>query len=441
MLYTKTNTVYQNLQNNKWFLAMIIVLSLPTIIYANYYLTISIVNVVELLFILYIIIQSPKIERSTRLLPILLVLFLIGIFTNSLSIFYLWGFSIMFYAIELYWKKLPSEIWYLTVLNLPMFIFGLIMIGTPIRLELSNLAGEILTTFDKNLLVKGNLITYKGEQFLVDVACAGLKMTEYSFFIGIGYLYFYKKEYNKKLSLLIELTILSRIFILNLFSNFFRILILIIFKLPPENIMHDVVGIICWVIYVIVPTHFILAYVIKKNGKSQTDQLEYKPYYKFHFTSIIILLLSIYKIYSFNIHKDFVIQNEQKFYKKGYSYQKLNDGILQLKNEKALIYIKPIDTFKSSEHTPNICWTGSSYEFKQFYESKINGQTLYIGTLEKNNQTLYTAWWYQLNSKNTVSQWEWRLNMLFNNSTCNLINVTVSDKKLLINEVKKFWGN
>jgi exosortase N len=121
----------------------------------------------------------------------------------------------------------------------------------------------------------------------------------------------------------------------------------------------------------------------------------------------------------------------------GYTATQLEHRVTKLYNENALVYIKPIAGFFSSDHQPMICWSGSGYEFTRIHEDEMGDTKVYAATLEKGDERLYTAWWYDNGISTTISQFEWRWDALKTRQHYAIVNVTAATPELLKIEVKK----
>ena len=84
-----------------------------------------------------------------------------------------------------------------------------------------------------------------------------------------------------------------------------------------------------------------------------------------------------------------------------------------------------------------ICWSGSGYEFTRIHEKEIGGTTVYAATLEKGDEQLYTAWWYDNGLSTTISQFEWRWDALRTHHHYAIVNVTASTPEMLEKEARK----
>lgn len=121
----------------------------------------------------------------------------------------------------------------------------------------------------------------------------------------------------------------------------------------------------------------------------------------------------------------------------GYTKEKLASGVYQFKNDRSLIYIKPIQGFYSAEHSPMVCWIGDGYELKNIEEKIIAGVSVYSGKLVKGNDILYTSWWFDNGEIITTSQWKWRWENIRSAKDFYLVNVTMEDQNNLFKEVNE----
>jgi exosortase N len=121
----------------------------------------------------------------------------------------------------------------------------------------------------------------------------------------------------------------------------------------------------------------------------------------------------------------------------GYNLESLPGSIIKLDNDKVLVYIKRIAAFYAADHTPYICWRGSGYAFSQVEKEKIGGIDVYSGTLIKDNEQLYTCWWYQHDLEHTTNQFHWRWQMLKRKGNYSVVNVTAGSREKLKEEVIK----
>ncbi len=307
----------------------------------------------------------------------------------------------------------------------PVFQQASIILGFPIRLQISKLAGQLLAWTGMQIQVEGNMMILNGSSFSVDEACMGLSMLGISMLMGvmaIGHQYHKRKT---QLSLLNTSLFFLAVFLLNLLCNLLRILVLVLFNIPPENPMHEFVGILCFVVYIMIPIYFLSEWMLKRSGRPIVDergniQITYFGKSCIMIFSIVIMLTGI----QLNESRKQVSTLHSSATLSGFQSTNLNDGITKLSNENALVYIKPIPEFFTSEHTPLLCWKGSGYHFESIRTVKIHDQEIYTGHLVNDKSTLYTAWWYSNGKVLTINQLDWRFRMVKGEEGFNLVNVT-----------------
>jgi exosortase N len=110
----------------------------------------------------------------------------------------------------------------------------------------------------------------------------------------------------------------------------------------------------------------------------------------------------------------------------GFEKASLPHGVTRYKNNDALIYVKTIRGFYSTDHNPSICWRGSGYAFTMARQVKRGNASMYMANLQKDGSILYTAWWYEHKHHRTNNQMEWRMNSLKKNRDYHLVNITAS---------------
>lgn len=355
-------------------------------------------------------------------------------------------FMIAFYFLlvaETFIGKTNTLILFLLAFMSPFFYQVSVILGFPIRLQLSQWAGTILAIAGFDIHVEGNMMLLKGNLFTVDEACMGLSMLATSLLMGVAAIAHQYRVFETRLNIF-QLTIFFLgVFMLNLFSNLLRIMALVVFQVLPENPMHDMIGILCLILYVMVPLYFLSRGMVKKLGK-QVRRVEQGPVVSTSRKSImatlavLIIMIGVHIDIKKNspsgvLHANVELPNVQVV--------KMKEGITKMHNEKILVYVKPIPEFFTGEHTPLLCWKGSGYEFRSIKKTFVAGNQIYCGQLEKPGERLFTAWWYSNGKTLTIDQWDWRAKMLRGEEKFCLINVTAKDEKTLIANVKLIFEN
>jgi len=376
-----------------------------------------------------------------------------------------------FFVVENYWGKI-NEVPALTALLLTAVAHTMtVVLGFPMRLQLSENAAAALRALDSKAAAEGNLIRFEGNEFLVDSACAGLQMVEVSFLFCFFLLGLFERRTGRHLRWPVLLGTVLATGVLILIFNQLRIIFLVVFNIPPENPMHDVAGLFGLALYVFAPLWWGLKRVFDNTAPLENAHSangiwmerirwiftkysaefhsklfnSYKlPFTKNAKTGLHITLISFLLYFCLSMQRG-ERQNEltgQTLVPTGLPTdgrrESLKGGIVKYANDSLLIYVKPIRGWYDTEHTPLICWKGSGYEFGQVQEQIIGLTTIYTGKLEKNGAPqLYTAWWFDNGKERTVSQARWRWLDARGAPGFSLVNVTAKDGGTLERQVEK----
>lgn len=438
-------------------IALLLLTILVFLYFQPYYLPRNFALFLGLIFAPFIIRPVDKQTTDRFLLPTLLLgssLFFIK--TNSLY----YGFGV-FLGIYI-WESRHGRL-----NNLPLFLFAVSSFlaqqvlnnwSFPIRLQLSALAGKAIGLLGYPITVSGNMIYMDGQPFSVDPACMGLKMMVTAQLLALViFAYFERKD--KIVFSFTKITFgLFTVISLTIFANFIRLLALIIFKIMPDNPLHDIIGLVSLVVYVLLPFYIGIRFLAEKSRASKTPSSgssfsrSYRIFSKYlmpknalkstrHFENIrylLILLLSGLFLYQ-------GIQSKQpipifalpypteKF--ANFEQSKTKNGILKLENNHTLVYIKPPVSFFQGSHDPRICWRGSGYTFQNIQVKQVGSQQIYTAILKQENEQFYTAWWYDNLENTTIEEWQWRLEGLKGLNGYFLVNISSLDKMQLLEQV------
>ncbi|MRX67131.1 exosortase N [Flavobacterium resistens] len=247
----------------------------------------------------------------------------------------------------------------------------------------------------------------------VDTACMGLSMFKTGLLSGAFILTLEEKKQSKYFNILQIFLFCVVVIILNIISNYFRIITLILFQCTQENVLHHTIGILCFVFYQIVPMLFLIHFFKPKTEEIQTEKQQHK-------FVIIIVATSILFATSFEIKK---IQpnNLLENLSSEYSIQNgtwVNNEVFKISTPSKLIYIK------TPAHNPLVCWTGNGYKIIEKKETARGNQKIWQVKMEKNNIQYNSYWWYECDSKKYTSLPEVLLIKLFTNKSVRLINET-----------------
>lgn len=374
------------------------------------------------------------------LVPALLFLGLAWLIPVKTLVFAALLFGLLF-LLESTQGKVSFYLLFLLLLLSPAFRYFSNFFGFPIRLWLSQVAGEMVGFTGQKVEVLGNIIVLNGQEFAVDPACTGLNMLTVSLLLSLFILAFYQRKTGSGNSFVLVAGVLLLTFGLNIAANLFRIVLLVLFKIPAGNLFHDLVGMACLVLYVVLPLLWLLPKLqfTKKLPELATEIPEGKRSFFAPETGLGLgfLLFSATVLVSFKTTetKASLAQQENRLALSGFRKGMMQENITRFENEKALIYVKPVH-FYSAEHNPTVCWTGSGYEFTRIRKQTWQGKEIYTGVLQKDSDKLYTAWWFDKGQTKTISHAQWRWKAFRESTQFNLINVTAATEAELQENTK-----
>lgn len=345
-------------------------------------------------------------------------------------------FSVLF-LIESSIGRLNNTLLFLLLLLSPVFNYFKNMLGFPIRLWLSEVIGLIFSQFEKNVVVAGNIICINGFDFSVDTACAGLNMLLTSLLICIFLIATHQKRMTKQVSIFVIVCMMVMTVLLNIVCNLMRIITLILFKIGSESIFHDLIGIVCLLIYVAAPLLFLTRKIVVQG---QTEENVQNPVVVSRWVLFFNTFLLLFVAYgSGNVLTESQrFMNSKKYVLNGYSRTVLENGVQKFENKTSLVYIKPM-CYYSAEHNPMICWRGSGYDFKVIQKEKVKNVEIYTAVLKKGKDILYTAWWFDSESEKTIDQLKWRWTALNERKDFVLVNVSATSKEGLLGQIRQFF--
>ena len=348
----------------------------------------------------------------------------------------------LFYGIESFYGRLNQWVLWVFALMSPIFEYAVNVFGFPIRLQLTSLAARLLTMSGTVTHTEGNILYCNGHEFSVDPACMGLNMMVTSLLTGLLLLAFYQEKYRRRLPVGWVFCLLAALVLLNIAANLFRIVGLAAFNILPQNPMHSIIGIACLLVYVMMPAFFLCRWLVRRFGRNAVpaaapERLALSRVRLLCNVVAGICMLSAagISLWHDNMQKQVVAMSPGAV--RGYTTTRLPQNVFKLENGRSLVYIKPIAAFYYTDHTPMICWQGSGYDFLKIQEELVNGTKIYTGILQQAGEKLYTAWWYDNGTSRTLSQANWRWDMLRGARNYSLVNVTSASREQLLTEVQK----
>jgi exosortase N len=321
----------------------------------------------------------------------------------------------------------------------PIFEYLTNVFSFPIRIMLTALASGIMRFSGETMQAHGNTLVSNGTEFSVDPACMGLHMFGASLLAGLILIGIFQKKYARRLSATGAAIVFISIALLNIVGNLLRIICLVHFKIGPDMMMHQVMGLCCFAGYVLAPSIFITRRMVYRSPVQGSINFGEKMAFTGKTLQHVVLLTTICAATIINRDRTGSATLDCKpVYLTGYRSTSLGDHITKLEDGDALIYVKPITGFYSSDHQPTTCWIGSGYELKKVQEKQIGRLNVYAARLEKGKDILYTAWWYDNGTETTISQLQWRWQAFSQSRQYALMNVTAATGDTLEKEIIKF---
>lgn len=248
----------------------------------------------------------------------------------------------------------------------------------------------------------------------IDTACMGLSMFKTGLLAGAFLLTIEERKQEKYFTIKQILLFCFLLILLNIVSNYFRIITLILFNCTEENVLHHTIGLLCFVFYQIVPMLFLVRFFKPKKEAIKNDKTK-----KFSLFPITIAILIVF-VTSLEIKK----QQEYKLLdniSSDYNVSKgawVNTEVFKIVTPEKLIYIK------TPAHNPLICWTGNGYKVIESKVIKKNNEEICFVRMEKSNIQYFSYWWYECDTKKYTSLIEVLFIKLFYNKSIRLVNET-----------------
>ncbi len=361
------------------------------------------------------------------------VVFVALYFTFKMQLLYFLGFfSFLVFLIEANIGRVNSLPIFIILLLSPYTDFVFNTFGFPLRLQITELATTLLSYVYSDATSVGNNIVINKRSFSVDSACMGLTMVGYGYMMTLVFLGHFSRRYEKRIPLLKTMLILLLTTFFIVVVNLLRIVTIVVLQAPPETVLHEAIGLISFGVYLILPLYFIVRYLMQ-NQKSHPINLRRRKTPSLRMKVLLTFLLLSSLAY-LNFHRSayrhlIVDQESEQIVLPGFEKTMVENNVIKFQNDDALIYIKPAAAFYAPDHSPTICWRGSGYDFKNIEIKNINGRDIYTARLVKDDDILYTSWWFDNGEDKTVSQLHWRRSAAMGSMPYRLINVTTTQEE------------
>ena len=261
--------------------------------------------------------------------------------------------------------------------------------------------------------IEGVNFYINNSRITIDTACMGLSMFKTGLLTGAILLTLEEKKQQKYFGIIPIVLFCLIVIVLNIISNYFRIVTLVILDCTQENTLHHLVGLLCFGMYQLVPMLFIINYFKPKNNEIEATHFQSKK------LPIIltfgVLLLTSLEVKSLQ-NNDLLKNLHPKYNVKNGVW--ISDEVFKMTTPNKLIYIK------TPSHKPLICWTGNGYTITESKEILIDNEKVWYNKMEKNNIQYISIWWYECGDKKYTSFLEVMCMKLIYNQPIRLINET-----------------
>jgi exosortase N len=389
------------------------------------------------------IIFAPYIIRKVESTPnyrffgwSILLMAILFFWRSNTFYFFAFGFG-MLYLLESFFYKINSLAVLLLVACSAVFRHVANIWTFSIRLEMTNITGRALSFLGFPTEVSGNIIYMNGQPFSVAPACMGLDMLVTGFVLSLLILAYFERKYIVTTPLWRASIFCGIALGLTIFSNLIRLSTLVIFKIMPDHWMHDALGILSLVVYMLLPFFLMMRFFYGKNKTQNPDSTKAKTVFLFSNFKILIashlLLISLlfWTGRQFSNPLEMADTSFDKIEMEG--FQKTIDevGVLKLENDSLLIYIKPPVHIFQGTHDPRFCWKGSGYKLSKIEQKKFGEHDIYTAILSKGEDQLFTAWWLDNGAEKIIGEWEWRQKMMQGEEGFRMVNITSQDVEIL----------
>ncbi|MEM9936010.1 MAG: exosortase N [Bacteroidota bacterium] len=417
-------------------LAGLLLILVPLIIWARDYIQPGLGLWIGLVILPFSLANLKQDQQSQRYVWWGLVLSCLHLLLGNKMLLFMAAFCFMLWLVEGYKGKvgyLPLIVGFLLT---PFLTSWMNTFTFPLRMFQSEQIGNILSRLGMKVEVQGNRFLIEGYGFLVEDACLGIHTLTFSLLLTSFILSLSAASADD--SLLKLGAWYGGAFILALMANFIRTMILVLFRSPPDTLGHELVGILSVITFVGVPLLGVTQLVTHRQSGAHTPKsVERNLTHQVKWTPLLLATI----VGSFLLHTHMtrpVPSNDWMLHMDIPTLEKaqIRPDVAQFRNEEILLYVKAPCSPWRSDHNPQTCWQGSGFTFDHV-EMVITdgGYSFMIGKLKKENEVLYTSWWYDNGLTITADQWEWRQAVLAGEPPYYLLNLSMISKAELLAEL------
>ena len=349
------------------------------------------------------------------------------------------GLSTLFFLIEKRVGRLDAAAFYALIFYLPFTSGFFRVFGFYIRMYLTELAAKTCAFFSPSVTRAGNQLMVMGQEYTVDAGCMGLRLVVTAFILTLVINQVFSRSNGLTLNRWYFMAVVKLSFVLVVLANYFRILVLIWAQSPEGSTSHEVIGIVCFVLFHIIPMIFISRWAINRFGKKAERAIE-RNYRKIKtpFTLALVPILLFGLVWGVGVQHD-NLDDIVISIPSGYELVETKKQVSSFENgQGSVIHVKAVSPMSFSNHHPLVCWRGDG--FSSGKEMKINMGEIagFSACLDKGSKHLETMWWYSdLKGNEFDDEWTWRVSSVLNRKQMFLVNYSHIDHNQLVYEVNR----
>lgn len=348
------------------------------------------------------------------------------------------NFICVWFALMLLWEVLIGRVntaaFFIPFVHSSFISSFVNIVGFPLRVLFTKLSGFLIQLFSHDIAVSGSVVNYQGKSFFVDTACAGIMMISVSFVLFFIVYSQRERKTNTTFSIYQTAAFIGVNIGFILFSNFFRILLLILLEVPIEHYLHDVIGIVSLLLFHTLPLIFFFK---TQKGKINTGIKNSKRSVFGNVLTLVAFAIFIGVQLTPQMEIGDVHNLGLNDIKRA---KRITCNVAEIANANTTIYYKYQNPFMLSNHNPMACWRYGGYKIMNEDFIKVGGSTVCTALLDNGKETLFTCWWYDTENIISATDWKWRIDNLLENKKTVLINVSSRDKDEMLFEVNKYLG-
>lgn len=349
------------------------------------------------------------------------------------------GLSALFFLIEKRVGRLDAAAFYALIFYLPFTSGFFRVFGFYIRMYLTKLAAKTCAFFDSAVTTTGNQLMVDGQEYTVDAGCMGLRLVVTAFILTLVINQIFSRKNGLTLTRWYFMAMVKLSFLLVIVANYFRILALIWAQSPEGSTSHEVIGIVCFVAFHIIPMIFISRWAIRRFGKPAelapvADSKNRRSWLMPTLMPVLAFAL-VWGIFAQHDNLDRIVIAVPA----GYELKDSKKQVSSFENgEGSVIHVKAVNPLSFSNHHPLVCWRGDGFSASK--EMKVDmGEVAGFGaSLDKGSQHLETVWWYSdLEGSDYDDEWTWRIQSVIKRKQMFLVNYSHVDQLQLVYEMNR----